>query len=285
MAGENRNIPAAVRRSLRQEVGFGCPVQGCGNPYLTYHHFDPEWHIEHHHDPPRMIALCQQHHDKAGVGTFSVEQLREMKATAQQRQGDVAGRFDWMKRDLLVIAGGNAYYENTYAIVLGDEPLLWFNRDEQRHQLLNIRMPLGPDGEERTSLVDNDWVLRGDPVDVTSRPSGDELKIVYQNGDTLSVKFRSMEEEALLTTYPYASSLSNERHLPDPLPPWLDESRLPRTEKTEFPITTVEVNLTLKSPTGMSLELTPNGMWIGGRQGFHMTRCMFSHNRVGVSIG
>jgi hypothetical protein len=32
---------AHVVRQLRQEVGFRCPVDDCGNPYLTWHHFDP----------------------------------------------------------------------------------------------------------------------------------------------------------------------------------------------------------------------------------------------------
>src|SRR5918912_315690 len=35
----NRTPPAAVRRELRREVGFGCPVPDCGNPYLYWHHF------------------------------------------------------------------------------------------------------------------------------------------------------------------------------------------------------------------------------------------------------
>ena len=56
----NRTPPKKVIQTLRQEVGFGCPVPNCGNPYLEWHHFDPPWSIENHHRPEGMIALCTQ---------------------------------------------------------------------------------------------------------------------------------------------------------------------------------------------------------------------------------
>ena len=98
--------PPAVRRLLRQEVGFGCPVPDCGNPYLTYHHFDPPWHVREHNQPKGMIALCREHHDKAAA--WSVEELREIsKASPQQKT--IEGRFEWMKRRVLTIAGGGFF--------------------------------------------------------------------------------------------------------------------------------------------------------------------------------
>ncbi len=73
--------PADIRRALRVEVGFGCPVDGCGSPYLTWHHFDPPWRERQHHDAAGMIALCLQHHKEADSGAFSHEQLRVLKAS------------------------------------------------------------------------------------------------------------------------------------------------------------------------------------------------------------
>lgn len=71
----SRTPPIAVRRTLRGEVGFGCPVRQagnlCGNPYLRWHHFDPAWSDEHHHRPEGMIASCAQHHDEADAGAFT----------------------------------------------------------------------------------------------------------------------------------------------------------------------------------------------------------------------
>ena len=87
----SRTPPVAVRRELRREVGFGCPVSGCGNPYLEYHHFDPPWEKEHHHDLARMIALCAEHHAKAAAWT--IDDCRAMKAIPVDRP-DVRGRFE-----------------------------------------------------------------------------------------------------------------------------------------------------------------------------------------------
>jgi hypothetical protein len=44
--GLPRRPPMDVIRLLRSEVGFCCPVEGCGNPYLTWHHFDPPRRVE-----------------------------------------------------------------------------------------------------------------------------------------------------------------------------------------------------------------------------------------------
>jgi hypothetical protein len=71
-------------RKLRQEVGFGCPIpragRACGNPYLAYHHFDPPWTVEQHHNPAGMVALCAEHHAKADARAFPIEYLRKLKA-------------------------------------------------------------------------------------------------------------------------------------------------------------------------------------------------------------
>ena len=63
MSEKIRYIPASVRRQLRQEVAFGCPV--CGNPFLEYHHIVP-WSEKQHNDPDHMVALCPTHHAEYG---------------------------------------------------------------------------------------------------------------------------------------------------------------------------------------------------------------------------
>ena len=75
----NRTPLAKIRRLLRREVGFGCLVEGCGSPYLTYHHFDPPWARRHHHELKGMLALCLQHHKEADAGAFTDSQLRQLK--------------------------------------------------------------------------------------------------------------------------------------------------------------------------------------------------------------
>jgi hypothetical protein len=74
-----RRPPAEVRRQLRQEANLGCVV--CGNPLIQYHHID-FYSDEEHHDPDRMVALCNNHHRQAGpqAEALTPEQLYEYKS-------------------------------------------------------------------------------------------------------------------------------------------------------------------------------------------------------------
>ena len=72
-----REPPDSVKKILRKEVRFGCPIPGCNNPYLEWHHFDPPWAKEEHHRPEGMIALCNTHHKRADAGAFTIEQLKK----------------------------------------------------------------------------------------------------------------------------------------------------------------------------------------------------------------
>ena len=74
-----RDVPAAVTHQLRKEVNFGCPYPDCCSPILSWHHFDPPWNIENHHNPEGMIALCKEHHDFADGNNYTKEQLRKWK--------------------------------------------------------------------------------------------------------------------------------------------------------------------------------------------------------------
>jgi hypothetical protein len=151
-------------RTLRREVGFGCPMRGCGNPYLEYHHFDPPWSIRQHHDPSGMIALCAEHHKKADVpGASSVDYLRELKNAPQANL--ISGRFDWLLRDFVVVMGG-AWAANCWVPVsYGDRPVISFQRDGDGFLLMNIDMPSASIAP-RLRMWESTWYQRGTPKDV-----------------------------------------------------------------------------------------------------------------------
>jgi hypothetical protein len=99
-----------VKRKLRQDVGYVCPVPSCQSPYLEWHHFDPAWSELKHHNPDGMIALCRNHHPEADGGAFTVEQLHDWKRAAGEsfeRTGfaSVGGAFNWMRRKVVVRFG------------------------------------------------------------------------------------------------------------------------------------------------------------------------------------
>lgn len=231
----------------------------CGNPYLEYHHFDPPWAQEHHHDPQRMIAACATHHAKAN--SLTVEQCRELKQTALSRAGDVVGRFEWMRHDILAIAGGNYYYETPRLVVLGDQPLIWFNRDEDNHMLLNIQTP-DANWNPRVSLTDNDWIIRGNPTDVESPPNGSKLTVKYGDGDRLVVRIREWDsEDALARWHPTVRGA---------------------VPQDRYPLVTVSIYLRLN---GFGIDLTQDKSTFGGKNGTTMTNCFMRNCTTGVQLG
>src|SRR5438093_427730 len=107
----SRTPPANVRRLLRSEVGFGCPVPACNSPYLSWHHFDPPWAIAHHHNPDGIVALCVQHHGAADGGAFTNQQLHAFKDRRYNGRGTrLQGRLTWRRSRLFVIAGRNLWF-------------------------------------------------------------------------------------------------------------------------------------------------------------------------------
>lgn len=114
----SRHPPAAVLRQLREEVNYSCPI--CGSPFLTWHHFDPPYHVQPHHNPDGMIALCPLHHKMADSGVYSADYLRGLKHR-QSGTSRIAFRWPWEPENIAFFFGGN--------ILFGVRPVLVIRRD------------------------------------------------------------------------------------------------------------------------------------------------------------
>lgn len=158
------------KKILREEVGFGCPVPKCGQPYLEWHHFDPPWSVKNHHDPKGMIALCREHHIQADNGAFTLNQLHEFKKAGMSNWKQVSGKFNWMRNRLLAVVGGNFYYETPVLFAYKQRPVIWFERDENNYLLLNLRM-LATGNEPRAYIRNNEWFNVGGEEDMECPPS------------------------------------------------------------------------------------------------------------------
>jgi hypothetical protein len=253
----DRTPPIEVRRSLRREVGFGCPVDGCGNPYLYWHHFDPPWRERQHHDQRGMIALCAEHHAKADAGAFTKDQLHALKVNMGQAL-EISGRFDWMRQRLLAVVGGNFYFDTPIPVQIHGVQVVAFSRDEAEHWLLNVAMPSGP-AEPRMTIAENFWLSRGEPQDVECPPHGRLLAAKYANGDAIRVEFIPDLD---------ADGLGNRYADVDPTR-W----GLPT------PIAVVEIEMSL---VDAGIEFGPRSTRIGGSM---MTNCFIGNCAVGLHIG
>lgn len=253
----NRVPPKAVIMQLRQEVGFGCPVLGCGNPYLEWHHFDPPWREQEHHNPDGMIALCTHHHKKADGGAYTKEQLQEMKHNVVNAEL-VRGQFDWLRNDLLAVVGGILYHETLNILRVDGRDVIFFRRDEEGYLRLNIHM-LSLLPQERAVIEDNIWTNIGSPKDLISPPQGKELRIDYENGDYLAVKFFELK-----TPEQGYEKYNNDAFL--------------HAKAIKFPITVVEIAYRIG---GSGIDLSPTGTNINASR---ITGGFISHCGVGLSV-
>lgn len=252
----NRTSPIEIRRELRREVGFGCPVDNCGSPYLTWHHFDPPWSERQRHEPAGMVALCREHHDKADAGAFTKEQLQALKSTRADR---VQGRFDWMRRDLLVIVGGNFYYRTPTPVEFRGRPVVSTTRDEAGLMEVSITM-LTTSDEPRLRMTENFWISEGQPDDLECPPSGRRIAVRYTNGDLLALQFAEVGAASeLQSRYPDAR---------------------PGRWGLAYPVTTVEVQMRVG---GTPLSFGPTATTLPGYS--VMTGCFAADCRVGLSLG
>lgn len=187
-------ISAQDRKGLRREVNFGCPVQGCGSPYLSYHHFDPPVAEGGGGDPAGIIALCLPHHKQADIGTWTNDQLREMKQNPYLRRPEARGRVEWLRHEVVFRMGGVTALKAEVLLQAKDRRLIWVERDPTGYLLLNIDLP-GSDGISILQMEHNDWVVTGDLDDLEVIPSGRHILVsAPHRGLEIFVRFMDLEE-------------------------------------------------------------------------------------------
>jgi hypothetical protein len=191
----NRTIPEKVKSQLRLEVNFGCPLPDCGNPMLTWHHFDPPWHIRNHHDPKGMIALCHEHHSMADQGVFSNEQLHTYKNNPNELSL-VKSKFLWFPEASIIRLGG-CYAQDWCELSLYERPLLEIKRDSDG--LTKICFILfNENGETIAAMNKNEFTVRPENIhDFTVAASSNRIKIWYEKrniGFELHYSRKTMEQ-------------------------------------------------------------------------------------------
>lgn len=186
-----RKPPIDVIRILRKENGYKCVVPGCEIPYIEYHHFNPPWHVENHHRPEGMIALCPEHHRKADGGSYTDEQLKNFKEHASDEFDEVRGRFEYLRYNILLYAGGNFFLRNNIEITINGKNAIWFEIDENGYHLLNVEL-FDKKGNIYFKIENNSWEITDNVSDVECPPSGKLLKVFFKNGDNFGLEFKEL---------------------------------------------------------------------------------------------
>lgn len=198
----SRTIPTEIRRILRQEVNYGCPVESCGSPYLSYHHFDPPWHVENHHNPNGMIALCLHHHKAADNGAFTSNQLKNLKNNPFLSKDDIlSGQLSWKRENILFDVGGNYYLGASQIYLRKDEQMIWLEHDEKGNIMINLNIK-DKEGNLIFTMRNNDWIISTSLQDIESPPA---MKIVkLKDGEKkvrLTIELKSYNITDFQTNY------------------------------------------------------------------------------------
>lgn len=79
-------IPQALRFRVLLEAGFSCAFRNCEFPDVDVHHID-DWAKVREHSYENLIALCPNHHRRAGLKKIPKKALRLLKAKLRAQYG------------------------------------------------------------------------------------------------------------------------------------------------------------------------------------------------------
>jgi len=184
-----------VKRLLRQEVAFGCPMPGCRKPFLTYHHFDPPWKVKHHWDPDGIIALCLDHHQEADH--YTKDRLRKLKQ-ASYSVDDVKGQFPQWEGQFLVRCGGIYVAGSKSVLQMGGEDIIVLESGVENLLFLSFYLE-SQDGETVAVMQDNVFDLGpAEPYDVKMTNNKTEIEVWFAERDIgLDVVISRLTDEEL----------------------------------------------------------------------------------------
>jgi hypothetical protein len=189
----------------------------------------------------------------------------------------VSERFEWMRHEILVVVGGNFFFNTPIAVQYLEQPVVWYRRDERGRMLLNLRM-ITVSSEPRLVLEDNDWLLLGSPVDFESPPSGKRIAAHYANGDALTIEFLDLDSgEAFERRYREHGLNQNMIDLLESRGIPYDKG--PRRYPFSFPIAVCEITMKVG---GTRLEFTPQNISFGGGGG--MSGAMVTNAPIGLHL-
>jgi hypothetical protein len=206
-----------------------------------------------------MIALCAEHHARAGAGSYTHERILDFKAHPYALSALVRGTFDWLRRDLVTRIGGSFYVRTPIPIELRARPVVSVRRDSSGMMLLSIAMPRSTP-EPGLLMIDNEWFLTGPIADFECPPPGRRIRARYANGDSLTIEFSDVDFlDALVRRFDIA---------PESVP----------ISALTFPFAVAEIDMTLP---GSGIEFTRNLVRLGGSS---IRNYWSIDNHVGISF-
>jgi hypothetical protein len=118
----SRDIPAEVKRLVRQACGFGCVI--CGTPVYHYDHIEEFADVK-AHGPANIALLCPNHHDGKTRGMIDRETIQLSKAAAINRTRNRTGPYALPHSRTLSVEIGTCKFSATLDYDGAKYPVLW----------------------------------------------------------------------------------------------------------------------------------------------------------------
>jgi hypothetical protein len=164
--GLSREIPANVKRLVRQRDGFGCVI--CGLGIVQYEHVDPEFKDARDHDPNCIALLCPQCHAKVTTRMWSKARVKLAMRSPKCRQiGYAREFFDFSDGYPELQLGGVLLRNCPTPIQVGGYPLFKIKRpDLDGEPFLFSGMFTDSTGQVSLEIEDNEWKAYSSSWDV-----------------------------------------------------------------------------------------------------------------------
>jgi hypothetical protein len=162
--GLSRDIPSDVKRTVRQNSGFGCVV--CGLSLYAYDHIDPPWAEAREHLPDRICLLCPNHHARKEKGLSTQAIKAAYQAPWAKRIGySHDPEFRTCQRPLKLRLGNLVFNDPHEVLRVGGKLLLAVEDLEEEHLALSGRF-YDRTGQLLLEICRNEWRCQAGNWDV-----------------------------------------------------------------------------------------------------------------------
>jgi|SRR6185436_11997276 len=154
--GLSRNIPAEIKREVRQRCGFGCVI--CGLGIYQYEHVDPLYVNAKEHNPKYITLLCPGCHIKVTNGFWSKSKVKDsMQHPYCRSSGFSREVFDIGNGHPEILFAGSTFINTAMPIVARGIPLIVISQDNS-NGLFSISANFWDTLRRNTlRIIENEW--------------------------------------------------------------------------------------------------------------------------------
>jgi hypothetical protein len=155
--GLSRDIPAGIKRIVRQNCGYGCVM--CGAAIIEYEHIDPPFAEARVHDARAIALLCPRCHAKVTRGFLAKDTVLEaLRDPACKKTGYASELFDIGRTPPTLRFAGSTITDTPVPIRVRGVPLLRIEKAEQERAPFRLSGNFNDSyGKLSLQVVDNEW--------------------------------------------------------------------------------------------------------------------------------